>query len=291
MLQDNSITKASVARLCGLFGKSRQAYYQKKDCMLQQHQQFMLILELVSAIRRDIPGLGTHKLYRIIKTPIRNNGITLGRDKLHLLLRENNLLVRRTRKTPKTTYSKHWMKKYPNLIREKRIERIEQVWVCDLTYICVGYDFHYLSLITDAYSKKIVGYHLHPYLTTEGCLEALTIALKNRSSQGRGLIHHSDRGCQYCSFEYVSTLKEAGIAISMTEHGDPYENAIAERVNGILKSEFHLNKLFRSPVEAQIAVQNSITNYNTLRPHMSCNYLTPQQAHETLEPLVKRWKN
>ena len=143
----------------------------------------MLVLDFVAAIRRDIPGLGSHKVYRIIKPSLRNNGITVGRDKLHGLLRDNNLLVRRSRKKPKTTNSKHWMKKYPNLIKEKLIERVEQVWVCDLTYICVGYDFNYLSLITDVYSKKIVGYHLHPYLTTEGCLQALTMSLKNRSSK------------------------------------------------------------------------------------------------------------
>lgn len=117
------------------------------------------------------------------------------------------------------------------------------------------------------------------------------MALKNRSSQREALIHHSDRGCQYCSLDYVLMLKNAGIAISMTENGDPYENAIAERVNGILKSEFQLNKIFRSQVEAQIAVQNSITNYNSIRPHMSCNYLTPQQAHQTADPLIKKWKN
>lgn len=274
-----------------MFGKIGQAYYKKKNCLQEKQQESALVLEFVAAIRREIPGLGTHKVYRIIKQSLRSNAITMGRDQLHLLLRENNLLVKRKRKTPKTTNSRHWMKKYPNLIKEIPVHKIEQVWVCDLTYLCVGYDFNYLSLIMGAYSKKIVGYHLHPYLTTEGCLQALLMALKNRLSQSEALIHHSDRGCQYCSLEYVLMLKDANIAISMTEQGDPYENAIAERVNGILKSEFHLNKIFRSQVEALVAVQNSVTSYNSLRPHMSCNYLTPQQAHQTAEPLIKKWKN
>lgn len=183
MLQDNRITKASVARLCEMFGKSRQAYYKKKDCLKEKQQEAALVIEFVAAIRREIPGLGTHKIYRIIRQSLRSNSISMGRDQLHLLLRDNNLLVKRKSKKPKTTHSRHWMKKYPNLIKEIPVHRIEQVWVCDLTYICVGYDFNYLSLITDAYSKKIVGYHLHPYLTTEGCLQALMMALKNRSSQ------------------------------------------------------------------------------------------------------------
>jgi transposase InsO family protein len=181
------------------------------------------------------------------------------------------------------------MKKYPNLIRELEITTIEQVWVCDMTYICVGYGFNYLSLITDAYSKKIVGFHLHPYLTTEGCLQALNMALYSWSASRR-LIHHSDRGSQYCSLDYVLTLREAGISISMTDNGDPYENAIAERVNGILKADFELNRIFKSHMEAKLAVHNSIHNYNTLRPHMSCNYLTPNQAHYSQEPLISKWK-
>ena len=210
----------------------------------------------------------------------------MGRDKLHELLRDNDLLITKKRKHPKTTNSKHWMKKYPNLIREMEINAPEQVWVCDLTYICVGFDFNYLSLITDAYSKKIVGYHLHPYLTTEGCLIALSMALLTWSGN-TNLIHHSDRGSQYCSFDYVFKLHEACISISMTENGDAYENAIAERVNGILKTDFKLNRIFKTHLEAKLAVQNSISNYNTLRPHMSCSYLTPEQAHQSTELLVK----
>lgn len=183
------------------------------------------------------------------------------------------------------------MKKYPNLIRELVLARSEQLWVADITYLCVGYDFNYLSLITDAYSKKIVGYHLHPNLSAEGSLQALSMALKNRTRFLHGLIHHSDRGTQYCSFEYVSELRASGIAISMTEDGEGYENQIAERINGILKTEFYLNRIFRSHEEAKLAVAKSIDAYNTKRPHMSSDYLTPMQTHGQEGELQKRWKN
>jgi putative transposase len=273
-----------------LFGKSRQAYYQKHAFIEERNKEAILVLDFVAIIRREIPGLGTHKLHRLLRCSLQSSGIKMGRDKLHELLRDNGLLITKKRKHPKTTDSRHWMKKYPNLIREMEINAPEQVWVCDLTYICVGFDFNYLSLITDAYSKKIVGYHLHPYLTTEGCLMALNMALLTRSGN-TNLIHHSDRGSQYCSYEYVFKLHEAGIAISMTENGDAYENAIAERVNGILKTDFKLNRIFKTHLEAKLTVQNSISNYNTLRPHMSCSYLTPEQAHQSTELLTKKWKN
>ena len=204
------------------------------------------MLELVSQIRRDLPGLGTKKLYLLLREPFKTHGIKIGRDKLHELLTKQGMLIRRRKGAPKTTNSRHWMKKYPNLIRELVIARSEQLWVADITYICVGYDFNYLSLITDAYSKKIVGYHLHSNLSAEGSLKALNMALRSRTRSGSELIHHSDRGTQYCSFEYVLQLRDSDIAISMTEDGEGYENQIAERMNGILKTEFNLNKIFKS---------------------------------------------
>jgi transposase InsO family protein len=251
----------------------------------------MLVLDLVTAIRREIPGLGTKKLYLLLQEPLQKSGIHMGRDRLHELLRVHNLLIKHRRSVPKTTHSNHLLRKYPNLIKGLIISETEQVWVCDMTYIYVGYDFNYLSLITDAYSKKIVGYCLHQFLSTEGCLKALEMALANRSKKASKLIHHSDRGVQYCSFEYVKNLKVASITISMTDSGEAYENQIAERVNGILKYEFKLNQVFKSHMEARLAVERSITNYNTLRPHMSCNNLTPSLAHQVEEPLIKQWKS
>lgn len=147
----------------------------------------------------------------------------MGRDKLHALLQARGMLVTRKRTVPKTTNSCYFMKKYPNLIREMTIDSTESVWVSDLTYICVGYDFNFLSLITDAHSKMIMGYCLHSFLTTEGCLHALDMVLSARNKGHQELIHHSDRGSQYCSFPYISKLRESKIKISMTQNGDPYE--------------------------------------------------------------------
>jgi transposase InsO family protein len=289
-LRQNRIVKAGVGRLCRLFGKSRQAFYQKENYLARQEAEGMLVLDLVSAVRREIPGLGTHKLYRLLSSSFEASGIKMGRDKLHQLLAEHNLLVKRKRLVPKTTNSNHRMQKYPNLIREMVIIRTESVWVCDLTYVSVGHDFNYLSLITDAHSRKIVGYCLHPFLSAEGCLKALDMAIKNRTKPDEMLIHHSDRGSQYCSFQYVNRLRTAGILISMTDNGDPYENAMAERVNGILKTDFRLNRVFKSHAEALLAVDAAIHNYNTLRPHMSCDYMTPVEAHELDKPMLKHWK-
>ncbi len=290
MLQHNEIAKVGVGPLCRLFGKSRQAFYERKCFANQRIADSLLTLDLVVAFRREIPGLGTKKLYLLIHTSLEESGIKMGRDRLHELLREHNLLIRRKRGIPKTTQSNHWLRKYPNLIKDWPIIAKEQVWVSDLTYICVGYGFNYLSLVTDAYTKKIVGYCLHPFLSTEGCLKALKMAIGSRTQRENRLIHHSDRGVQYCSFEYVQQLREDNIFISMTDDGQAYENQIAERINGILKTEFKLNRVFKTHVEALLAVEASIQNYNMLRPHMSCGYLTPSEAHELGTPLVKHWK-
>jgi putative transposase len=185
----------------------------------------------------------------------------MGRDKLHELLTKNGMLIRRKRGAPKTTNSRHWLRKYPNLIQELVVAQSEQLWVADITYICVGYDFNYLSLITDAYSHKIVGYCLYPNLSAQGSLHALEMALKSRTKFLSELIHHSDRGTQYCSFEYVLELRESNIAISMTQEREGCENQIAERMNGILKAEFNLNRIFKSHEDAKLAVQLSIDAY------------------------------
>lgn len=280
-----------VGPLCKLFGKSRQAFYKKKWFITDQEQQEMIVLELIAQVRRELPGLGLHKLYRCIYQPLRSNNIKFGRDKVHSLLRKYGLLISKKRRNPKTTQSNHhWFRKYPDLTKELEVKYSEQLWVSDITYICIGYDFNYLSLITDAYSKKIMGYCLHPFLTNDGCIEALKMAISGRSFTTT-LIHHSDRGSQYCSYDYVTILKKTGIQISLTQNGEAHENPIAERVNGILKTEFNLNKIFKSRTQALLAVRSSIDAYNNLRPHMSCNYLTPVVAHLTDQPLIKRWKN
>lgn len=291
LIQQKKLAKLSVGRLCKLFGKSRQAYYKREDFIEEQYQLHAIILELVLQIRRELPGIGTKKLYWCLREPFKTHGIKFGRDKLHSLLMQHGLLIRRRRGVPKTTNSRHWLKKYPNLVRELVVSQSEQLWVADITYICVGYDFNYLSLITDAYSHRIVGYCLYPNLSAQGSMRALDMALKTRTKFLPDLIHHSDRGTQYCSFEYVLELKESRISISMTEDGEGYENQIAERLNGILKTEFGLNKIFKSHEDAKLAVQLSIDAYNTKRPHLSCGYLTPIEAHFTEVPFEKKWTN
>jgi len=281
----------SIGRLCELFGKSRQAFYKREEYFEEQYQIQVIVLELVAQLRRELPGLGTKKLYLCLREPFKTHGIKIGRDKLHEILRKSGMLIRKKRGIPKTTNSRHWLKKYPNLVQELVLAQSEQLWVADITYICVGYDFNYLSLITDAYSKKVVGYCLYPNLSAEGCHQALDMALKGRTKFLPDLIHHSDRGTQYCSFEYVMELRESNIAISMTLDGEGYDNQIAERMNGILKTEFNLNRIFKTHDEAKIAVIQSIEAYNTKRPHMSCDYLTPVQAHQAEGRLEKKWKN
>lgn len=279
-----------VGPLCRLFGKSRQAYYDRKWDLSAKEQNEIIVVELIRQVRRDLPGLGGQKLYKCIFQPLRTNNIKIGRDKMFTIMRKYHLLIDRKRKSPKTTQSHHWFRRYPNLVKEYISSESEQLWVADITYICIGYDFNYLSLITDAHSKKIMGYCLHPYLTNEGTLKALKMALNDRTKT-TAVIHHSDRGVQYCSFDYVDMLRKNNCSISMTENGEAYENAIAERVNGILKTEFNLSQVFKSRADALITVQKSINAYNNLRPHMSCHYLTPNQAHLTTEPLIKHWKN
>ena len=216
--------------------------------------------------------------------------IIIGRDAFFDLLSEHNLLVRkRKRRKPITTFSDHWMRKHPNLIEGFYPTAPNQLWVSDITYIIVGNGFAYLSLITDAYSRKIVGFYLSIDLSAEGCIRALEMALDNNPVLGR-LIHHSDRGSQYCCSDYVKILNDNFIKISMTQNGDPRENAIAERVNGILKDEL-LDKSYLNYQEAVRSVSIAISIYNHQRPHSSIDYLTPIEAHFRSGKLKRRWKN
>ena len=238
-----------------------------------------------------MPRIGTRKLYHMLTGTLQKHDIRLGRDKLFDLLEAYGLLVRqRKRKRINTTDSNHPFRKYPNLVRELQVERANQLWVSDITYISLMDRFCYLSLVTDAYSRKIVGYCLHPTLKKEGPLTALGMALSSLpQGEHAKLIHHSDRGMQYCCGEYIINLTDHDIAISMTEKGDPYENAIAERVNGILKTEFLLDQDFASFDQASEAIKRSIHTYNVLRPHASCNYQTPELTHQQEGVMKKKW--
>ncbi len=279
----------SITTLCSLLGYSRQAYYQQKRQSEKVSLQYDFLIEEVLKIRKNQKRFGGRKLLHKLNAFMSNHHIDIGRDAFFNLLSENNLLVRkRKRRKPITTFSDHWMRKYPNLIEGFYPTAPNQLWVSDITYIIVGNGFCYLSLITDAYSRKIVGFYLSINLAAEGCIKALKMALKNNPILGR-LIHHSDRGSQYCCSDYVKILKDNFIKISMTQNGDPRENSIAERVNGILKDEL-LEKTHLNYKEAVRDVSKAISVYNHQRPHGSIDYLTPFEAHFREGEIKRRWK-
>jgi putative transposase len=244
---------------------------------------------LVQSIRRQMPRIGTRKLYYLLHQQFEERHLKVGRDKLFTLLRNKGLLVARRRRYTRTTDSRHWMRKYDNRVKDLTLERPEQVFVSDITYISTERGYNYLSLVTDACSKKIMGHALREDLSPKGCLQALEMALENRTSNAP-LIHHSDRGLQYCSKDYIELLRAHNVEISMTENGDPYENAIAERVNGILKEEFYLSETFACHSEAAKHIDQSIQIYNTRRPHLTCQMMTPEVAHQANILNLVRWK-
>lgn len=260
---------------CALFGLSKQAYYKQIRQRQRKANTRVQARASVLQLRRIMPRLGTRKLYHLLK----QEGVQIGRDRLFDLLRDEGLLVMKRKKYTVTTNSKHWMRKYPNLAKSITLIRPEQLWVADITYLDTKTGNLYLHLVTDAYSKCIMGYHLCDNMEAASTLKALRMAISNRKYKGSPLIHHSDRGLQYCSKLYTSCLIQNAITISMTENGDPYENAIAERVNGILKDEFGLSDQMENLADAVLQTDQSISAYNNQRPHLSCHMLTPKQMH------------
>lgn len=275
--------------MCGLFGYTRQAWYDSKMRLSQIQLSEVLLLGEVKKIRKEHPRMGCEKLQEKLSAFIKTHGIKIGRDKFYDLLREHGLLVKHSRRRAKTTNSNHLYKRFPNIVRDLKLSKAGQLWVSDITYVRTLYGFTYLSLVTDAYSKKIVGWSLWQDLSSTGALNALRMAIETEKVSSK-LIHHSDRGIQYCCYDYVNLLKGHNIGISMTENGDPYENAVAERVNGILKSEYDLYSSFDDYNQAHEAVKIAIDKYNNQRPHRSCDMLTPAQAHLQQGVLKKRWK-
>jgi len=277
-----------LSSLCSLLGYSRQAYYQHFRLREKEALQTELLFQEVQRIRTRQKRIGTRKLLFMMNNFFQQHEIHIGRDAFFDLLRERGMLVRRRRGgKPRTTFSGFWMKKYPNLTRDFIPTAPNQLWVSDITYLAVGDDFAYLSLITDAYSHKVVGFYLSKDLSANGCIMALRMALKNNPDREK-LIHHSDRGLQYYSSGYMKLL--GNIRVSMSENSDPLENAIAERLNGILKDEL-LEKYFETFAQAQREVAVAISIYNHERPHGSVDNLTPAMAHLQSGELKKRWKN
>jgi putative transposase len=279
--------------LCRLLGFSPQAYYQHQKLLGKRALEADLLIQQVLEHRIPQPRVGGRKLHELMEPFMKEHGIYIGRDLLFDLLRENDLLIgKRRRSQPRTTDSNHWMRRYPDLIRDITLSRADELWVSDITYIRLKKKkFAYLSLVTDAYSRKIVGFCMHIDLTADGPLKALEMALKGRAGPAHaGLIHHSDRGSQYCADGYISLLKAGAIDISMTQSGNPRDNAIAERVNGILKQEL-LEEVYANIRQAQCSAVIAIDTYNRIRPHSSVDMMTPEKAHMQTGPIKRRWRS
>lgn len=273
--------------LCRLFGQSRQSYYRSFWKESKQQSQSKAVLCKVNEVRSIMPQLGSRKLYHLLQKDLRS--LHIGRDKLFCILRANHMLIKPKRNYRITTNSHHRFRKHRNLIMDIPLKHPEQVWVSDITYIGGRGRNCYLALVTDAYSKKIMGYDVSNSLATEGAVRALNMAVKQRRYNNR-LIHHSDRGLQYCSNTYQDTLQKKKIIPSMTESYDPYANAIAERVNGILKQEFLLEDYHVDIDTMKVLVEDAVKIYNTKRPHWSCQMMTPQQMHLQRDMEIKTYK-
>ncbi len=271
----------SLAKACRHVGMSRQAYYKQVRAEGACRERDQQVVALVRETRRRQPRIGVRKLHYLLREPLVAAGIKLGRDGLFRTLKRAHLLVPPRRAFHKTTQSLHRFYKHPNLLKpgvsETALERPEQVWVADITYLPTQGKYVYLSLVTDAYSRKIVGHHVHESLQTEEVAQALRVALGTRRGRGQ-LIHHSDRGIQYCSAYYQALHEQHGLTCSMTDGYDCYQNALAERINGILKTEFLLYRP-ENLDQARRMVNESVDIYNRERPHMALKYKTPDAVH------------
>jgi putative transposase len=277
-----------VDAICALFGKTRQAYYQRCGYRYQECAEESIILDLIAEYRKEMSRIGGRKLWYELNRRLPEG---IGRDRLFDILDKYHLKVNRRRRTVRTTWSESWLHRYPNLIKDLIPTASNQVWVSDITYIDTESGFVYLHLVTDAYSKKIMGWCLSPSLHAEATIKAMQMAIRNASCSLKGLIHHSDRGCQYCCEKYVKLLQDNDIDISMTQDGDPRDNAIAERVNGILKTEWLYDDHFVGFEDTFRRVSQVINLYNSKRPHLSLNYKTPDQAYVETGEQKRVWKN
>lgn len=272
-----------------MFGHSRQAFYKHQKIQFAILSKTQLIIEQVLHIREQQPRCGGRKLLIMLQSFFEQRNIAIGRDAFFDLLAKNKLLVRNKKRRVNTTNSKHFFYRYPNLVKTFTPLHAHELWVADITYIPVKDRFAYLHLITDAYSRKIIGFHVSDNMRVDSAVIALQKALDQKPPDAI-VIHHSDRGMQYCSNEYVKLLKLHHALISMTQNGDPYENAMAERVNGILKTEL-IAETYADVKEAMQHITRCITIYNYRRVHSSINYQIPHQVHSMQGPQIKRWKN
>lgn len=268
----------SIVDLCDYAGMSRQNYYAARRLRQRREVDAGLIEQLVKRERHYQPRLGGRKLLHLLRHELEENGVDVGRDRFFEILAECDLLVVPKPAKARTTNSRHSLPVFHNLLVDSSFDAPNQAWVSDLTYIRTDEGFLYAALITDVFSRKIVGSHIGDSLEAEGCLTALEKALSELPS-GKHPIHHSDRGCQYCCHAYVERLQARGMQISMTEVMHCYENAMAERVNGILKQEYELDRTFRTKAQARKAFEQAVWLYNNRRPHLSLNYRFPADVH------------
>ena len=248
-----------------------------------------LIIEQIDRIRKLQPRCGGRKLYVELQAFLSQHHISMGRDKFFDVLRRNKLLVRKRKRNVYTTMSKHHFRRYPNLAKDFTPLKAHELWVADITYIPLKHRFAYLFLITDAYSRKIVGFYVSDDMKVSSAVMALKKSFAQKPADAI-VMHHSDRGLQYCSTEYVSLLTKNNALISMTQNGDPYENAIAERVNGILKTEL-ISTYYNNIDDAVMHIARCITIYNYKRRHSSLNWQIPDTVHKQKGPQLRRWKN
>ena len=265
-------------------GISRQSFYSALKRYSNREQELLKVRNLVLEIRMNFPRIGTRKLYFLLKNRFVNEGIKIGRDALFSYLKRENLSIQPQKSYTKTTFSKHWLRKHPNLYKDIELTRPEQVFVSDITYVKTKESTCYLSLVTDAYSRKIMGYSVSENMNAENVSKALKMAVKKRINK-ETLIHHSDRGLQYCSEYYQNILKINKIEPSMTDGYDCYQNALAERINGILKQEFLIEKT-KNMEELNQMVKQSVYLYNNLRPHLSLDMETPEARHKKSEEMI-----
>lgn len=267
-------------RLCELADMTPQNYYARRSTRRRREVDVQLALELVRAERKHQPRLGTRKLYHLIQGELKAAGVKVGRDRLFEELRKEGLLVeRKSSEWPRTTRVDAHLPVFKNLVKGRPVSGRNQVWVADITYIRTWEAFLFLGLITDQWSRKIVGFHLAETLESAGTLVALAMALKGLK-KGERPIHHSDRGCQYASHQYVQEVQAAGLQMSMTEKNHSAENALAERVNGILKQEYWLDENFETKGRARRATEEGIHLYNHRRPHTALGFKTPAMVHD-----------
>ncbi len=271
-------------------GVSPQAYYSKNKKEEKGIIKEELVLKEAKEIRKKMPKCGGRKMHEILKDKL-SKDLMVGRDELFNILGLHNMLIRQRKIRIRTTNSNHPYKRYTNLIKDFAPNAANQLWVSDITYIRTEEVFCYLSLITDAYSRKIVGWAIGDTLEAKHTIKALRMALKQRKNKTESLIHHSDRGIQYCCESYIKILNSNNVKISMTESGDPRDNAIAERVNGILKNEWIKGRQYDNLESVKTYLKQIIKYYNNYRPHSSIDYLCPSVAHKMKGKIDRKWKN